>query len=324
MKNTLNISYNSSHFKCLLVLLFLVFTAGLSAQVTTLSNWSNAYNGTADASATVSIPTGSNSNRMFVVAIASSQTAVGARTATVTYGGQSLTLAAGDMSQVTTRQHTALYYLNEAGIDAATSTSLSVTFSGGTTRVNTVWTAVYDYVDQTTPLTNSQVFNSVTNTNNAFAFGTPLTVNANDLAIEVISTIRNGNTTPRTITAATNWTSSNEQTFTTTDGVRNGVFTRSIPTTNTTDDSAFSTSGNVLASMTAVSLKGVLNALISSYATWSNVYHNTSNFTTLVRFSTAASTKKSICGSNCYFTNGCWGANCNCYLWRSSHDLGNR
>ena len=292
MKKTQNISYNSSHLRALLSLLFLVFSVGLSAQVTTLTNWSNAYNGTADASATVSIPTGSNSHRMLVVAIASSQTAVGARTATVTYGGRTLTLAAGDMSQATTRQHTALYYLNEAGIDAATSTSLSVTFGGGTTRVNTVWTAIYDYVDQTTPLTNSQNFNSVANTNNAFAFGTALNVNANDQAIEVISTIRNGNTTPRTITAATNWTSSNEQTFTTTDGVRNGVFTRSIPTTNTTDDSAFTTSGNVLASMTAVSLKGVLNTLISSYATWSNVYHNTSNLTSLVRFSTAASTKR--------------------------------
>jgi hypothetical protein len=292
MKKTQNTSYNSSHLRALLSLLFLVFSVGLSAQVTTLTNWSNAFNGTADATATVSIPTGTNSHRMLVVAIASSQTAVGARTATVTYGGRTLTLAAGDMSQATTRQHTALYYLNEAGIDAATSTSLSVTFSGGTTRVNTVWTAIYDYVDQTTPLTNSQNFNSVTNTNNAFAFGTALTVNANDQAIEVISTIRSGNTTPRTITAATNWTSSNEQTFTTTDGVRNGVFTRSIPTTNTTDDSAFVTSGNALASMTEVSLKGVLNALISSYATWSNVYHNTSNFTSLVRFSTAASTKK--------------------------------
>jgi hypothetical protein len=292
MKKMKNMSYNSSHFKSVLSLFFLVITMSLSAQVTTLTNWANAYNGTADASSTVSIPTGSNSNRMLVVAIASSQTAVGARTATVTYGGQTLTLAAGDMTQATTRQHTALYYLNEAGIDAATSTSLSVTFSGGTTRVNTVWTAIYDYVDQTTPLTNSQNFNSVATANNAFAFGTALTVNANDQAIEVISTIRNGNTTPRTITAATNWTSSNEQTFTTTDGVRNGVFTRSIPTTNTTDDSAFTTSGNVLASMTAVSLKGVLNTLISSYATWSNVYHNTSNLTSLVRFSTAASTKR--------------------------------
>ncbi|MEN9323885.1 MAG: hypothetical protein RL699_1665 [Bacteroidota bacterium] len=292
MKKTLNISYNSSHFRALLSLILLIITSSLSAQVTTLSSWTNAYHGTADASATVTLPTGTNSNRLLVVAIASSQTAVGARTATVAYGGQTLTLAAGDMTLATTRQHTALYYLNEAGLDAATSTALAVTFGGGTTRVNDVWTAVYDYVDQTTALTNTQSFNSLATTNNAFAFATALTVNANDQAIEVISTIRNGNTTPRTITAATNWTSSNEQTFNTIDGVRNGVFTRSISTTNTTDTSAFTTSGNVLASMTGISIKGILHSEITAFSTWSNLYHGTANFTSLVGFTTAASTKK--------------------------------
>ena len=292
MKKMQDISYNSSHFKVLLSLLFLVITSSLSAQVTTLTSWTNAYHGTADASATVTVPTGSNSNRLLVVAVASSQAAVGARTATVTYGGQTLTLAAGDMSLATSRQHTALYYLNEAGLDAATSTALAVTFGGGTTRVNDVWTAIYDYVDQTTPLTNSQVVNSVATTTNAFAFGTPLTVNANDQAIEVISTIRNGNTTPRTITAATNWTSSNEQTFNTTDGVRNGVFTRSISTTNTTDASAVTTSGNVLASMTGISIKGILHSEITAYSTWTNIYNGTADFTSLVGITTAASAKK--------------------------------
>ena len=292
MKKTQIISYNSSHFRTLLSLIFLIIASSLSAQVTTLTNWANAYHGTADASATVTVPTGTNSNRLLVVAIASSQTAVGARTATVTYGGQTLTLAAGDLTLATTRQHTALYYLNEAGLDAATSTTLAVSFGGGTTRVNDVWAAVYDYVDQTTALTNTQTFNSVANSNNAFAFGTALTVNANDQAIEVISTIRNGNTTPRTITAATNWTSSNEQTFNTTDGVRNGVFTRSISTTNTTDTSAFTTSGNVLASMTGISIKGILHSEITAFSTWSNLYHGTANFTSLVGFTTAASTKK--------------------------------
>lgn len=287
-----NISYYSSHFRALLSLLFLVITSSLSAQVTTLTSWANAYHGTADASATVTVPTGTNSNRLLVVAVASSQAAVGARTATVTYGGQTLTLAAGDMSLATTRQHTALYYLNEAGLDAATSTALAVTFGGGTTRVNDVWTAVYDYVDQTTALTNTQNFNSVAATNNAFSFATALTVNANDQAIEVISTIRNGNTTPRTITAATNWTSSNEQTFNTTDGVRNGVFTRSISTTNTTDASAIATNGNVLASMTGISIKGILHSEITAYSTWANIYNGTADFTSLVGITTAVSAKK--------------------------------
>ena len=58
------------------------------------------------------------------------------------------------LASTTTRQHTALYYLLESGIDAATSTTLAVTFGGGTVRVNDVWSSVYDYVDQTTPITN--------------------------------------------------------------------------------------------------------------------------------------------------------------------------
>ena len=92
--------------------------------------------------------------------------------------------------------------------------------------------------------------------------------------MEVISSIRNPtNTTARTITPATNWTSSNEQTYSTTDGVRNGVFYRSISSTTVTDVSSTALSGNTLGSMTAVSI----NALSKKYR--SNV--SSGNWSTL-------------------------------------------
>jgi hypothetical protein len=129
-----------------------------SAQVTTVQDWSNLYKGTSTSSQSISyaVPTGSDNNRILAVAIASSQTATAARSVTITYGGQTMTLAAGNMGTTTTRQHTAIYYLNETGLDAATNSNLVFTVSGGTTRVTTVWAAVFDYVNQSTPTTNAQ------------------------------------------------------------------------------------------------------------------------------------------------------------------------
>jgi len=148
------------------ILFFVLISSfwGLSAQVTTLTNWTlHAHTVSTDAiAANYTIPTGTNSNRMLVVAIASSRTRVGTRTVTVTYGGQALTLASSDMGIATIRQHTAIYYLNEAGLDAAVGTGLSVTVSNGTTRITDVWYAVFDGVNQSTPITNYQNYNSGT------------------------------------------------------------------------------------------------------------------------------------------------------------------
>lgn len=243
------------------LLLTVIGTHSASAQVTTLSSLTNFYHGTANASASFTVPAGSGTYRVLVVGIASSQTATGtARTATVTYGGQTLTLAAGDMTSTTARQHTAVYYLAESGIDLATSTTLAVTFGGGTVRVNDVWTSVYDYVDQSSILASTANYNNVATATSTLAFSTGLTVTKNDQAIEVISALRAASTTPRTITGyATNWTSANEQTYAVTDGVRNAVAVRSISSsnTNTTDVSSTTLSNTALASMTAISLRGL-------------------------------------------------------------------
>ena len=91
-------------------------------QVATLQNWTNVYHGTSQAQVnlTYSVPTGSNANRVLVVAVSASKWTAGSITVTLSYGGQSLSPANGDMGTATVRQHTALYYLNEAGLDAAT------------------------------------------------------------------------------------------------------------------------------------------------------------------------------------------------------------
>lgn len=244
-----------SRFLFLLVLLLGGTVA--NAQVTTLQNWSVLYNNTSTAQQTVSytVPTGSNSNRVLAVAIASSRTTAGSRTITITYGGRTMTLAAGDMTSTTPRQHTAIYYLNEAGLDLASNSNLVFTIGSGTTRVTSVWAAVFDYVDQSTPITDSKNYNTGTGTADPFVLGTPLATNTNDQAVLVVSSIRSGNTNPRTLTFPTNFTSVDEETWTNTDGVRNAIGNRSIPTSNVTSTCSTNLSGAALGSMTAVSFK---------------------------------------------------------------------
>jgi hypothetical protein len=247
----------------LFLLTFLLVASSSRGQVTTLQNWSNLYQNTATTQQTIAytVPAGSGTNRVLVVAIASSQTptAIGSRTVSITYGGQTLTLAGGDMATTTTRQHTAIYYLNEAGIDAASNTNLVFTVSGGTTRVTTVWAAVFDYVDQTTPITNNQNYNSIASnaSSNIFVFGTALTINNGDQAVLVLSSLRDGNTGTRTIsTLPTSFTSTDQQTLATGDGVRNAILNRTVATSNTTSNCSTTMSGTTRGSMTGVSFKG--------------------------------------------------------------------
>jgi len=240
----------------ILVAMFLA-TNIASGQVSTIQAWTNVYHNTStfQQNITYTVPTGSNARRLLVIGIASSRTNVGPRTVTLTYGGQTLTSLAGDIATATVRQHTQFYYLNEAGLDAATSATLSARVSNGTTRVTDIFAAVFDDVNQSSPITNSRTYSSGTSTTTNPVFSTALTVNANDQAIELISSMLLGSTVPRTITYATNWTMVNEQTWTTTDGVRNAIANRSIPASNTTDVSSTTLSGSSLASMTGISIK---------------------------------------------------------------------
>lgn len=239
------------------LLLFLLSASSSWGQVSNPQAFTNLYNGTSNSqNLTYAVPAGTGSNRLLVVAVTTTlQSAANNRTIALTYGGRSLTLAKGDLSS-NTQQHTAIYYLNEAGLDLASGTTLAFTATNGTTRVNMVWAAVYDYVDQTTPINTSQNYNSGTSTTSSFSFGTALSLAPGNQGVVVICSHRTGNTNTRNITYPTNWTLENVQTYTTTDAIRSGVAERTIPTTTTTDNCATTFSNSTLASMTGIAING--------------------------------------------------------------------
>jgi hypothetical protein len=142
-------------------ILFAVF-AGLpvpevQSQVVTLQNWTNVYHGKSSSQQVVSYPveTGSDVRRILVVAVTSVRTDNGSMTAAITFGGQILSHAQGDMGMTNTRQHSAIYYLDESGLDAATDSNLSFTISGGAIGSIDVWAAVFDQVKQAEPIKGS-------------------------------------------------------------------------------------------------------------------------------------------------------------------------
>ncbi|MFA6127960.1 MAG: choice-of-anchor L domain-containing protein [Bacteroidales bacterium] len=266
----------------LLILLLGIFSGTITAfgQIVALNSWSNVYHGTLTTAqtSTYNIPTGSNSNRVLIVAIASSTTASSTRTVTLTYGSQTPSASFGDIGG-NTIQHTQLYYFDESKLDAATTTTLSVRVQTGTTSMTDVFVAVFDGVDQTTPINNSQTYNSGATAVDPFQLTTPLTVNAYDQAVEIFSTVRVGNTTARTISSyATNWSSAaaeqtgsyNPSSTANDQGIRNGVANRSVPTTNTTDVSSINLSGGARASLTAISLKAAKYFRSFTTGNWNN------------------------------------------------------
>jgi len=153
--------------------------------------------------ATYSVPAGSN--RLLVVAIASTQTATGtAQTVSnVTWNGQPLTLAAGDGATTTQWNHTYLYYLKDASMPVSTTAApLNVTVSGGTSYYTTVAAAVYTGVDQTAnPFTQAVSRNGNGGAGGTSAGPTNLNIAAGDQAILIASAARvAAGTTARTLT----------------------------------------------------------------------------------------------------------------------------
>jgi len=223
------------------------------------ASWTTIYNSTTyptAASVAYSIPAGPN--RLLVVAVSSTRSTVGAQTFTLTYGSQSLTSQVGDQASTTPQQHTAIFYLKEAGIAAATSSNFSLTVSGGTSVYTSMNAAVFTGVDQTTPFTNSQNYTSGVSTTGTPIFATALTENAGDQPVVIINSTRTGNSTARTVTASTNWTipTNGNNTGGSGTGVRGTVLVRTQPSANTSDTTGGTiTGGNTLASMSGVSIK---------------------------------------------------------------------
>jgi hypothetical protein len=76
----------------LLALLFVLLFVKLPAQVTTLSNWTNVYEGTGNSvSVSYTVPSGSNQHRLLVVGLSSSLSGNGRRNiSSISYGDQAL------------------------------------------------------------------------------------------------------------------------------------------------------------------------------------------------------------------------------------------
>ena len=243
------------------------FSPKAFAQISILKDWTSLYNSTTTTTAlqtvNYTVPVGSNTSRVLVIAIATSRETTGSRTVTLTYGGRSFSSVQGDILS-NERQHTQLYILVEADLDAATNSNLVFSVSGGTTILTNVFAAVFDGVDQTTPTPYAKSFAN-TNTSNPI-FGTALSINAYDQAVVVVSSLRMNQTNPRTIEYATDWTMAAEQSLSGTHSVTNGVANRSVPTVNTTDFCSTTFSGRSLASMNAMTLK-VAAPIITSLST---------------------------------------------------------
>ncbi len=238
----------------------------------TMSAWTTLYTGTAYPTATsvaYTVPTGNN--RLLVVAVASNRSAIGAQSATITYGGQPLILANGDMTTTTVRQHSAIYYLNESGIKAATTSNFALTVGTGTANGVAIYATTLTNVDQSTPIAASQIKTPSTTTTLTPIFVTALTTNANDKSISIMNAFRTASGTASVATAAANWTMPTTGTagnMTVVSGttyvMRAAAFDRAIPTTATTSTAPGTLGTAVLVSMTGVSFKAATTTLASN------------------------------------------------------------
>jgi len=254
-------------FRMALVTLFMLagfFSApqGADAAITTLNPWAVQYQATAYPNGTInaSYSIGGGSNRLLVVAIASTRTAVGTQTVSVSYGNQPLSLAAGDGGSTVTWNHTYLYYLDETGIQAATGTNLDVTISGGTQYNNYVAAAVYEGVDPSTPFTDAKNFNStITADSNIGPFNPALTIADGDQAVQIVNLARStAGTTGRTVsTWAAGWTTAGLQaTQVITSGPTFNAYVRERDVTTAASDTSQHTASSTTTwdSMTAMSI----------------------------------------------------------------------
>ena len=174
-----------------------------AAAIAASQAWSSIYTSTTAYPATVAFTVNAGSNRLLVVAVSSSHDTAGTKTLTATYGGQTSTgsyIAGG-----TTQAHVYIIYWNNAKLTAATNPNIVFTWTGTpTASIQNVYAAVYTGVDQTTPISSSQVGTGTT----SVALPANLTIGTGGYGVEVVNMSRTGNNTYRTIsTPATNWTS---------------------------------------------------------------------------------------------------------------------
>ncbi len=226
------------------------------AAVSVQQAWSTVYAGAAfPTSNTYTVNPGPN--RTLVVGVTTTvSAATAAQTCAVTYGTQTMLLATSNAS-TSAMQHTYLFYLNEAGIAAATNQALTVTVSGGTPVYNTVYAAVYNGVDQSA-ITGSNYNGGTAQSSAVGPISPSLVIAAGDQAVDIINITRTGSTTARTIsTWASGWSNAISNISTTNPSVASYV---GVDTTAATTTSQHTASSSALRAMSGMVIKAIAGA----------------------------------------------------------------
>jgi predicted CxxxxCH...CXXCH cytochrome family protein len=137
--------------------------------------WSAANAGSGTANLTKPADAGTNRQLVVLVAGSGSGTTTTAPACSGTYGGQSLTQRADSGTSASTRRKACILTLSEAGIAAASSTTLSVSMTSPAMSGLSVQAAFFTGVDQATPIGAAR---GNASSNNQVAFGASVAASA--------------------------------------------------------------------------------------------------------------------------------------------------
>ncbi|MFN8412936.1 MAG: putative Ig domain-containing protein [Anaerolineales bacterium] len=243
----MRIAHKSLGYKVLtaIVLVMMVFAAlpvtDAQAATSILVNWTKAYDQASGTGNTFNATIPNGSNRILVVGIATESTNSGTvgNPTTITYGGQTLTLATGN-GATNGRMHTWLYYLKDNAVMDNTARPLNVTMGAGAIVNMTVWYAVYAGVDQA-PASYTTGNNLVNGAGSGpIQLSANMAVNAGEQAVYISSAYNDTNVTLPAYTLNANWTSGGTNTGTNAAPFswRVQVANRNVPGANVTDNAA--------------------------------------------------------------------------------------
>jgi len=240
---------------------------------TTTQNWpaTPIYSNAAYPAAAISYNAVAGNNRLLVVGISSSTTAIAQAQPTVTYGGTALTYAIGT-NATATQQHSYLFYLPlGSSATADTGKTIAVTINGGTSKHCIVNAAVYTGVDQVSPIGTS--IRSSNNTTTGTAVGPfTLAVNSGEMGISVLNTVQPGTTNlnASTITLGTGghlWT---QVSTAASARMKGGALRTTFATTlnvNTVTATQHTSSAATLNSTAAITIKPIQGITVSNGST---------------------------------------------------------
>ncbi len=212
------------------------------AAVSIQQAWTSLYSNTAFPTGPYAYTVNAGPNRTLVVGVSTTISSANAtQTCAVTFGGQAMSPVAGN-NATSALQHTYLFYLNDTGIKAATSSNIVVAMGGttGTSTYSSLYAAVYNGTDQSA--FTGGLYNGGTAQSSAVGPISPsLVLAAGDMAADIINITRTGSTSARTIsTWATNWSSAVSNISNTANAVANYIGVNSTAGTTTSQHTASS------------------------------------------------------------------------------------